>query len=510
MFRKQIATIFSQVVLFGCLVFSFSVSVFSEEEVVNDEAMKKGIYHFRQERYDEALAIFKESFEKDKTSSLAAYYTGLTLKRMESYIEAEQYLIESLGLTPRIKGALIELIDLLYRLDKTDEAKKWIAVAEEEGIRPAQAKFLKGLTLQKSGEYDSSITAFKEAKELDDRLAQSSDYQIGVCYMKMDRFKDAQSVFRDVLAIDPYSDIAGYANQYINALERRLERDKPFHFLARTAWEYDSNVILKPTEASLISDVTEQSDTREVGDIRADYTVRTDDNRLSLKTAYGFHISKQNDFGAYDILGNSLSAQGNVSFDKMMVTFPVNYSHTMVDEKNYLSSVSAGNINNISIGNSQMMQLGAIYNYDDYLRPQSSSDEDRSGNELTGTAGWFWFFSKSGGFVNLRCNINKDWPEGVNWEYWGTKAGATILYPFWDKFKLSVSGEFFLQDFENTHTVFGKERNDQTYTAGALFSYEIVKNLELQVGYTFVKQQSNIGIYEYDRHIASAGAQFSF
>ena len=46
----------------------------------------------------------------------------------------------------------MELIDLLYRLGETEEAKKWISVAEKEGVIPAQAAFFKGLALLKEGE----------------------------------------------------------------------------------------------------------------------------------------------------------------------------------------------------------------------------------------------------------------------------------------------------------------------------------------------------------------------
>src|SRR3989338_4963587 len=194
----------------------------------------------------------------------------------------------------------------------------------------------------------------------------------------------------------------------------------------RAGFEYDTNVLLKPSETSLVTDITDESDTRQFVDLKGDYTFKPKDSTLNLKTGYGFHFAKQNDLGKYDTMTNNVSLQPNISLEKVLVTFPANYSHTVVDEKNYLSAVTAGNINNILFGKSYMGQLGVVYKFKDYLRT-TSGDEDRSGNELLTTGGIFYFFAKNEGFLGLRYSINKDWTEGENWEYVGHKISASIL-----------------------------------------------------------------------------------
>ncbi len=496
--------------LFVILSVAFlSGSVFAQGKI-QDEQLKKGIYLFRQENYDEALETFKQAVKKDPGSSLAAYYLGLTYKRMEDYVDAKKYLEASLEMKPKIKGALIELIDLLYRLDEFEEAKKWIKVAEDEGVRPAQAKFLKGLTLQKSGEYEGSIKAFEEAKTLDDQLSQSANYQIGVCYIRMERFGEAKNIFQETLIMDPYSDIGRYADKYIDALDRKLEGERPFHLRARFAFEYDSNVVLQPTDTEFVTEIADKGDTREVYEIKPDYTFRTKDNSLSLKTGYGLRISKQNRLGKYDMVTNQVLAQPNINFERIMMSFPVAYDHTIVDGKNYIGTFNAGNMNNILLTDSQMVQLGAIYKYDDYMRPNIIPGENRSGNEIVATTSWFWFFAQKKGFAYIRYNFNKDWAKGNNWQYSGNKVGLGFLYPFWDKFKISANGEIFFQNFDKTNTIFARKRKDQVYTWGTFLAYEVVKNLELQVRYNYVKDSSNLSVYDYDRHIVSTGVQYYF
>lgn len=475
----------------------------------NDRLLKQGIANYRAENYDEALEIFKRLSKSQPESSLAAYYLGLTYKRLENYVEAKTHLKASLYMTPKIKGALIELIDILYRLDEIEEAKKWIKVAEDEGVRPAQAAFLKGLTFFKNGEYEQAIASFKDAKSLDVEFTQSADYQIGIAYLRLLRLEEAKGVFKELIVLDPHTDIAAYAEQYIDAIERKIERERPLHMSLRFAFEYDTNVLLKPSDTALVTEITDEDDTRQVLDFKGDYTFRSQDNALSLKTGYGFRFSKQNDLGRYDTVSNNFSIQPNISLEKFLVTFPANYTHTIVDEKNYLSAVAAGNVNNIIFGKSQMGQLGIVYKYKDYLRP-TSTDEDRTGNELIGTGGLFWFFLKNEGFIGLRYSCNKDWTEGDNWEYLGHKATATLLMPFFERFKLNVNGDVYLQDYDNTHTVYNKKREDEVYTISSSLSYEIIDNVELQCRYTWIDNQSNLNIYDYNREIISGAIQYKF
>ena len=475
----------------------------------SDKLIKQGIANYRAENYDEALVIFKKLRKIDPASSLAAYYLGLTYKRLQNYIDAKTHLEVSLHMRPKIKGALVELIDILYRLDEIEEAKKWIKVAEDEGVRPAQAAFLKGLTLLKNAEYEEAISSFKDAKDLDPDYTQSADYQLGIAYLRLKRFSDARDAFRDLVVLDPHTDIAAYAERYIEAIDRKIEKEKPFHMSLRFAFEHDSNVLLKPSDTALVTGITDEDDTRQVWDLKGDYTFRSQDNIFSLKTGYGFHISKQNDFGRYDVISNNFNAQPSISLEKMLMTFPVNYSHSIVDEKNYLSAIAAGNVNNFLLGDSYMGQLGMVYKYKDYLRP-TFINEDRTGDELMGVVGLFWFFLKREGFLGVRYSCNKDWTDGDNWEYTGHKATATFLLPFLEKFKFNVNGEIFLQDYDNTHTIFNVKREDKVYTISTSLSYEIIENVELQFKYIHVDNQSNIGLYDYERDIISGAIQYKF
>jgi tetratricopeptide (TPR) repeat protein len=109
----------------------------SYAEAPFEQCMKE----FKEENYEEAIQHFLEARRLEPTSSTVAFYLGLTYKLTENYKAAVPYLRDAVTLTPRVKEALVELIDALYQTDDLKEAKEWIEVGEKEAIQPAVSSF---------------------------------------------------------------------------------------------------------------------------------------------------------------------------------------------------------------------------------------------------------------------------------------------------------------------------------------------------------------------------------
>ena len=137
-------------------------------------------------------------------------------------------------------------------------------------------------------------------------------------------------------------------------------------------------------------------------------------------------------------------------------------------------------------------------------------DEDRTGSDFAGGLGWYFFYAKNKGFLNLRYGANRDWTEGANWNYIGNRVTATALIPLLDKLNWTVSGDMFLQNFTRTNSVSAVYRKDQVYTISTLLAYKFYKDSEIQLQYTFVRDSSNISVYDYNRNIFSVGAEIKF
>jgi len=495
------------VILSIILITAFAFCEAQEKKI--NPTLEKGIGQYKHENYDEALVTLKRAREEEPESTLAAYYLGLACKQLQNYADAVGPLTDAVTYNPKIKGALIELVDCLYQLNKLDEAKRWITEAEAEGIRPAQVTFLKGLVLLKEGNTAGAIDSFKNAKELDKSMAQAANYQIGLANLKGNKLDEARKAFKEVVIVEPTSNMANYANEYINALSKREEAMKPLKLTFGFAWQYDDNVVLQPADTTLVTGITDKADSREVYTAQAEYNKRFNEY-VGLKGQYLFYYAKQNDLGFYDMMSNTFVVQPSFYYKNSMLTIPTGVGLTNVNDKFYLASPSTAAVYNLMVNSVNMAQAYLKYQYYGYNWGPSVPSEDRDGNELAGGLGWYYFFAKNKGFLNLRYGANRDWTAGSNWNYIGNRVTAAALVPVMDKLNWTVSGDIFFQGFTRTNTTASIYRKDQVYTISTLLAYKFYKDSEIQAQYTFVKDDSNMSIYSYNRNITSIGVEIKF
>jgi len=471
--------------------------------------LEQGISYYKQENYDEALPLLQKARKEDPSSSLAAYYLGITYKKLQNYKEAKMHLIDAVSLTPKIKEALLELIETLYQLGETKEAQKYIAIAETEKIKEAQTAFLKGLILLKEGKNLEAVEAFKSAKQFDGSVSQAADYQIGLAYLKEKRFKEAKSVFKDVMVLDPNSNLADFSDEYVKAIKRKEEAEKPYRITAGAYGEYDTNVLLKPSDTTVAANITGEADWREVYTGLGEYRLKMTD-RFSVTPQFSFYRAHENNIGILNVTSYTVTVTPNYNIDKGTIGLPVGYNYTDVGESKYLTTLSATPTLNYLLGKTNMAQATFKYQKNDFTRPAIIPDENRTSNFFAGGLGWYHFFAENKGFFGAHYELDKDDTKGSNWRFLGNRFDATVLYPFWEKFRASLAGEIFLQDFDKTNSVFGKERDDQVYTVSSMLAYNFWKAAELQFRYTFVKDRSNIKVYDYNRNIFGLGLEYKF
>src|SRR4030067_2608322 len=236
--------------------------------------LKQGAANLKEENYEEAVDDLKKAREVDPNSSIAAFYLGVAYKKIQDYKEGRVHLRDAIALTPTVKEAVMELADVSYQLGNMDEALETLEIAEREGIAPAQAAFLKGLVLLKQGKNTEAIESFKKSKSTDNKLAASADYQIGVANLQEGRLSDAREIFKEIIVRDPNSNLSQFANQYIEAITRRLKEERPFRVSVGLEHQYDDNVLLKPGESAAAAGITNAAGRSSIRRITAEYSPR--------------------------------------------------------------------------------------------------------------------------------------------------------------------------------------------------------------------------------------------
>jgi predicted negative regulator of RcsB-dependent stress response len=410
-----------------------------------------------------------------------------------------------------VQDAYPELIEMLYHQNELEEAKIWMERAEKEGIKPASIAFLRGLVSAKEGNHEAAIASFTKARDLDETLSQSAELQIALAQVRAKRFREAAERLRTVITINPTSDLASFAKDYEIALVQRRERHKAWLFTLGAAYQYDDNVVLKPTEAIPGVKISHEEDSSAVGELKVEYRPYLE-GAWTLSGQYGFYGNIHSRLHSYDLMVQSLSLIPGYDFGTHAVTLPLAYNHVWLRRHEYMSLASAKPTLNMVLGTGgQIGQLSFGYSMRDLLQRPLMEEEDRNGNIFSLSIGFLSPLRADRGTLNFRYELVGEDTQGKNWENTGHRFGAGFLIPIWKNINLIGSGEAFLQYYENKHTVFGKTRRDYTYAASAAINWrDLYPGLNLNVEYSYSRDDSNIAIYDYKRNMYTVGLEYRF
>ena len=519
---KKLAVV---VVFFSMLIMS-SQPVFSQGQSPD---LQQGIAEFNQENYDEAVDLLQKARNAQPDSSLPAYYLGVTYKKLENYTEAEKHLTDAVKLSPDIKEAIMELADVQYRLGEYQASLDTLKIAEEGNIRSGQTAFMKGLVLLEMDRNTEAVESFKKAGELSPELVQASNYQMGLALLKGNELEAARSRFNDVIAKDPNTDMAVFASSYLETIDKKKKEKVPYRFYLGYHLQYDDNVALKPSDSDVAVNISDDDDYRHLLTAGFEYLPERK-GPIDYSAHYNLYYSMHDDLSEFDVQSHTFVIVPSYKLNKTSsADVALGYNYSLVDNDRYLSTVTISPTYTLLHGKNNMFQTYFSYQNKDFLKDPSNKDEDRDADNYSLSLNWYYFFKQKGGimvpfmenfqisnlaqnkgYFNLLYKVNKEVTDGRNWEHFGNTGIATVLLNFDEKYKVSVSGEIKYQDYNNLHTVFDVERLDITYGFSTLFYYRIHEYANIQLLYSYRRDDSNISIYDYDRNLYSIGVELKY
>jgi tetratricopeptide (TPR) repeat protein len=504
-----------------------------------DSLLQIGINQFREENFEEAIEILKQAREKEPESSMAAYFLGMAYRQIMDYPNAAVHLEAAVTLLPHIREALAQLIDSLYQIDKLSEAKKWIEVAEQENISLPSATFVKGLILTKEGYNQEAIAAFEKAKGLDASLSQSADFQIAICYMKDRKLEKARERLQVAVQHDPSSDLAAYARQYQDLVEKGIYLERPLRLTIGLTGGYDSNVIAKPVDASVAGSITDEGASFLNSSVRVDYIPRLDTPWL-FNANYTFNSRIHSRFStSHDNMAHTVSLMPGYNFGRSALNLLASYTNALIRTdpdlfpaadsspgyKRYMDYWTAGPVFRFMAAQNHIVEVFGGYDIKKYFNQKPTSEAgDRDSAGLRTYLSWMWFFSRDA-FVNLRYDYSIDNADGDWWDSDTHRFTANTIVPLLSdqqaertgQVNLQLSAGATLQDYKNEQPYLDTDwwikmgvRRDRTYTGSAGLTWELHKHVSLLAQYTYTRNDSNMPTNEYRRSIYMGGVEFRF
>ncbi len=481
------------------------------------ETIQEGIAQYQAQNFEEAAELFQKARAEAPQSSEAAFWLGMTYKQQNSFQDSLRHLRDAVTLTPHVREAAVELIDVLYRLDKLEEAKQWIAVAEQEKIFPGKTAFLKGMVQAKEGKYPESIASFEASKELDKSYTQAADFQIGLSYMLDRKYKQAADRFRATVTQDPVTDLAAFARRYQDLVEERSWIERPIRLTLSLLGQYDTNMLQEPYIYRDIGEGGEQQSLAMLNTLRVDVVPTLPGRWLFNASAAISHSVHEKHADTHDLLATTLSMAPGYNFGRFAVNLSANYTYIMKRNPSYArysDNLSAGPLVRFLLTEEQdqILELYAGYLRKDYFVLPLDPNEDPRASGLDSYLSWIRLF-KNGAILNLKYGFIAENTEGTNGQSRGHRFTANSIIPLRQQLKLQLGAEVFLQDYQNESTIpafDGAKRRDRIYTGIVGLTWDIHKYLSLMLQYTGIRAYSNIFVYDYDRSIYSIGAELRF
>lgn len=468
-----------------------------------------GKENLKAENIEEAIEDFKLAREEAPGSAVAAYFLGIAYKKALAYDDALKNLSDAVTLVPAVSEAVLELAEVHYQLGDYDKAMENLRLAEGLGVKPAETAFIKGLIFLKQGRNREARGSFRRAKSLDATLTQNADYQIAMASLRDGNLDEAKEIFREIIVRDPNADIAQFAKQYMDVVASKLKADRLLKITVDLQYQYDDNVLLKPGDSTVAADITNEGDWASVEILRTEYAPKIG-NRAALKAQYSFYNISHRNLASHDVMSHTFSLVPGYNSEIGSFSAIMSYNYTMVDDFKYIQTYSVTPTYQFSTGRGHFASVFVKAQKKEYIRPAFIPEEDRDSDEWGAGASWYYLLAENSGFFNISYAFNHEDTQGTNWQYNGHKLGAGLSYPVTASVRFNLGGEAYLQDFEDKNTVFNKVRKDKTYTGSSTLSYAVTDDIDAQLQYNFVRGDSNVTVYDYQKNVYSAGIEARF
>jgi tetratricopeptide (TPR) repeat protein len=517
-----------------CVTTFFSMPVFAG----GGKALEEGIAQYKEENYEEAIEKLAEVRRLDPASSEAAFFLGMAYKQVVDNPKAENNLKDAVTLVPRIKEALLELADALYQQGKTEEAVKWLKIAEEEGIFPDRTAFLKGLILVKQDRNSEAVAAFEKSRQLNQAFAQAAEFQIAICLIKDRKLDLAKARLQAAITRDPLSDLASFARQYQEMVDERLYQERPLRLTVDVMGSYDSNLVSKPIDEAAAGNITDEKAYTLTSSVRLDFVPKLEGQWLFNAQYAAMSSVNSVHTHSHDSFANSFSISPGYNFGRFAVNLNANYTSVLLRTdpdpatsgqpdsnpgyKRYLDYSSISPSLRMMLNQNNILEFSVGYDKKDYFNQTvASPDAVRDSVGPHACLSWIWLFREDS-FLNLRYDYNRERADGWRWNNTGNRLTANLSIPVIPAgtaqrigpVTLQLTGSVFIQDYdyEDVSMMSGEreKRRDKIYTGSAAITWNFCKYSSLIAQYIRTESDSNWSIHEYSRNQYLLGMEFRY
>ena len=497
----------------------------AEEHREHDFDLSKGVYLYNQGRYGEAERHLKDALSAKPGDQTTGYYLGLNSLRLQRYGDAEERFREVLKRHPEDARARLGLGVALYHEERYREASTELTVAERILKDDPLLYYYAGLAAAAQQSYEQASDKFLRAGKLDPELGSDARYQRGATLHSQRQFQQATAEFR--AAVEGGQPAAAPVERPSAAVAGQVP-SKRWSANYALSLQYDSNVVLLPGGSALPNNISHKDDFVTALNVGGEYRfLQTDKWTIGAGAGlFGNIHARLSDFNVFDFAPN-IYVERRVGSAQLRLQYTLDYV-TVGGDPYLLSNAIQPTL---TIPESDRTYTQAFFRYQNKDFKSFRDDQfglpvnqTRDANNYMLGAMQYWKVFKDRGYVRAGYTFDTDRtpggdapvtpgiPTSGDWQYTGHRLSTGVAYQALTATTLQLAFDYYRQNYSNPNS-FSPDltvRKDNIYQLTGTAVRDLRSWLWLAFQYSYTRDQSNVDVFDYSRHIISLTVGGSF
>ncbi len=416
------------------------------------------------------------------------------------------------GVDPKFNEARLQLAAMYLALDKPTDALPHLQELESANYKPSLTALYLGQAAAKQKQYPTAVRYFRQA-ESDPVLAQEAKLQTGLALAAQDKYPEARRGLEEAITYNPGTRQAGFAQRYLDAVDRRLQETKPLRIRLGASFDYDSNVSLLPGDVAAANTIpTGKGDAvfTQIGNLEYEFFPS---GPYGLVASYNLFQTWHPRLTLYDVMSHTFGATPSYRTPNGTFWLPLRFNYTDLSSDKYWTAYSLTPTYLHMLKPDIGLETGFVLARNYYYWLQPFPQDNRSSKNIGGNLGVYYFIKNQQGYLQTRVSYEYYDAYGNNWTSSIYRLLLGGLYPVTDKFRLNPSLELVYQPFAHpwfNGVDYQAKRRDQILVFGFQMLYKIYKDIDLNLHYYYIRDNSNTALYDYNRQITGALIEYRY
>ncbi|HEY2988158.1 MAG TPA: tetratricopeptide repeat protein [Candidatus Binatia bacterium] len=517
----------------------------------------RGVVAYTEGRYEEALKELEQALKLDPENVDALYYQGLVYAAMNRPADAIAALERARKLRPTDPDAAFQLGALYFGQKDYEKAEPFLKeVYRVDPKRPNLGYYLGFIEFGKQN-FREALTYFKANVPSDNDFDQLNRFYTALTLARLGAPGEAKAEIEQAIRLQPASPLTAPAQRLGEVLAGAEQEGKRFTGQLRLGTFYDTNVPVvpgpvgakpsppaltppkEPEVAAFRAKSHRQATAGSLTVLDLEYKwLKTGNASEGWEGAISHRFLQTYNFNEHlrDFNTQNQTPTASILHRGMLPSFLASLPYSAGAQVSY-DYISLGNAPffqrwifspYLSVVENSWNATTLVYRYQskDFFHDEKAfvsipltpkhSDVQDAANQMVGLL-HFFLFEKGRHYAKIGYQYDHESAEGDNWDYSGHRllAGFQYTFPWWD-LRLRYDLDYHWRFYDNKNTLHPgaapntTRRRDNEPIQQVALAKDLSHGLNVGIEYLYDRGDSNLGLYDFRRHVITTSVAWRF